>query len=235
MSRREDLVSYVSARDVRVVLDRVPSPLRARLRDVFHSRDSNGARRLGSVRRRGRRDITLYSVLPPRLSLGRYIGRGQSPSEFGAPARGQWPPWAVRRFLLYDVLLHELGHLQLVRPHGRGWDRKYASETLAQQFADELRRELWSQPFEHPDPVHNPPESDERKLIPVWAELNKERRFKLVRMALSAPHVELPDISWLGDAGGGALSFLRRALCYPPLSNSALQLTSPSPTLGSRS
>ena len=203
------------------MLDRVPWPLRVRLRDVFHSRDSNGVRKLGSVRRRGRRDITIYSVLPPRVSLGRYIGRGQSPSEFGAPSRGQWPPWAVRRFLLYDVLFHELGHLQLVRPHGRGWNRKYASETLAQQFADDLRHQLWSRAFEHPDPVHNPPESDEHDMIPVWAALDKERRHKLVKIALSAPHVELPDIRWLGDIDDGALSFLRRTLCYQPPSPGA--------------
>lgn len=210
----DHLVSYVSAADVRTVLARVPGTLRARLRDVFHSRDNRGVRQLGFVQRRGRRDVVLCSILPPRVSLSRFIVRGQSPSEFGAPPRGQWPPWAVRRFLLYDVLLHELGHLQLVRPHGRGWDRKFASETLAQQFADDLRRELWSERFAHPDPIHNPPEPDEQSMLTLWTELDKLRRYRLVRIALAAPHTNLPDIAWLGELAVTQLRFLRRALCH---------------------
>ncbi len=57
---------------------------------------------------------------------------------------GQWPPWAVRRFLIYDVLLHEIGHLQVVDPKASRLKRKFASETRAQEFADELRRTLYS-------------------------------------------------------------------------------------------
>ncbi len=110
------------------------------------------------------------------------------------------------------MLLHELGHLQLVRPKGRGWDRKYAAETLAQRFADDLRHELWSAPFDHPDPVYNPPEADEHELIRVWAGLDKERRFRLVKLALGGPYPVLPDTSWLGNVDRSALNFLRRAL-----------------------
>jgi hypothetical protein len=206
------LVSYVRRKDIRTVLERVPAELRTRLRDVFCSRNSRGVRQLGSVRVRGRRDIDLYTVLPPRVSLRAFIVRGQSPSEFGAPARGQWPPWAVRRFLLYDVLLHELGHLQLVRPDARRWKRRYAAEPLAQSFADDLRRELWAQPFEHPDPIHNPPGPDEASLLEVWTALDKQKRYRFVRLVLDAPHPELPDLGWLDGLTTRQRNFLRRAV-----------------------
>src|SRR5690349_11620800 len=143
------LVSYVSLNDIQIVLDRIPADLRSRVREVFLSNKNYAVRVLGSVRTRGRRDITLYTVLPARVSLREYLGKGRNAAEFGAPRRGQWPPWAVRRFLLYDTLLHEIGHLQLVRPKGRGWNRKFASETLAKDFATTWRRDLYATPFDH--------------------------------------------------------------------------------------
>jgi len=76
-ARREPyLVTYVSEEDVRIVLARIPEEARTRLRDVFISDRHRGVRWLGSVRRRGRRDIDLYGVLPPRVSLR--ISRGQA-------------------------------------------------------------------------------------------------------------------------------------------------------------
>lgn len=189
------LVSYLSLADVQVVLDRIPSKLRTRVRDVFLSNRSLGVRQLGSVRIRSRRDISLYSVLPPRVSLHRYLHEGRKAGEFGAPRQGQWPPWSVRRFLLYDTLLHELGHLQVVRPNGRSWQRKFASETLAREFATSWRRELYSKPFDHPDPVHNSPTDDERETLPLWVRLDKDQRQELVHLVLAAPHREMPDLS----------------------------------------
>ena len=189
------LVSYVSLTDVQVILRRIPEQFRTRLRDVFLSNRSFGVRRLGSVRSRGRRDITLYSVLPPRVSLGGYLAKKSDAAEFGAPRTGQWPRWAVRRFLLYDTLLHELGHLQLVRPNGRGWNRKFASETLAQEFAISWRRELYSTSFDHPDPVHNSPTDDELGMLPLWERLDKPQRLKLVHIVLASPHQTIPDLS----------------------------------------
>ncbi|HEV8134640.1 MAG TPA: hypothetical protein VGP85_08185 [Pyrinomonadaceae bacterium] len=189
------LVNYVNPTDVHVVLSRIPENLRARLREVFLSSRSFGVRLLGSVRRRGRRDIDLYSVLPPRVSLRGYLGKGRDAAEFGAPRKGQWPPWAVRRFLLYDTLLHELGHLQLVRPRGRSWNRRFASETLAKEFATSWRRELYSTSFVHPDPVHNSPTDDELGMLTFWEHLDKAQRLKLVHLVLAAPHQEMPDFS----------------------------------------
>jgi hypothetical protein len=207
------LVSYVSSEDVATVIKRIPHEARVRLRDVFISQRHLGVRRLGSVRRRGRRDIDLYSILPPRMSLGPFLDRGQSARLYGAPAGGQWPPWAVRRFLLYDTLLHELGHLQLVLPKSKHWDRKYASEKLAKEFAHKWRDKLWSQEFKHPDPVHNPPKQDELATIPLWEELDKRQRFRLVDLALRAPHDQLPDLAPFGKVDPIQHIFLARALC----------------------
>jgi hypothetical protein len=62
-----------------------------------------------------------------------------------------------RRFLLYDVLLHELGHLQVVNEKTKSERLRFAREKCAQEFADRWRRKLWSEHFDHLDPVHNAP------------------------------------------------------------------------------
>ena len=207
------LVSYVSLDDIQTVVERIPEKERSRLRDVFISAAHIGVRRLGAVTTRGRRDINLFATLPPRVSLGRYLCKGQIGLHFGAPSRGQWPPWAVRRFLLYDVFLHELGHLQLALPKSKSWDRKFASETLARDFANSWRTRLWSRRFEHADPVHNAPRKDELETIRLWEDLDKNQRFRLVDLALRAPHEELPDLTTFGDINNTQLEFLTRALC----------------------
>jgi tetratricopeptide (TPR) repeat protein len=67
--------------------------------------------------------------------------------------------------MLYEVFLHELGHLQVVNAEAKEIDRKFARERLAQEFAEHWCRELWSQPFDHPDPVHNPPTAAEIETV----------------------------------------------------------------------
>jgi hypothetical protein len=209
-----DLVTYVTQDDVEVVIQRIPKEFRTRLRDVFISHRSRGVRWLGSVRIRGRRDIDLYAKLPPRLSLGRFLHRGHSAHMYAAPARGQWPPWAIRRYLLYQVFLHELGHLQLVDPATPNWKRKYAGQTRAQEFADEWRTTLWSSRCDHPDPIHNPPRPEEFSIIPLWQGLNKSQRYQLVTLALDAPHDEMPDLAPFGEIDSKQTRFLSRALCH---------------------
>ncbi len=214
MKREEPhLVRYVSGSDIDIPINRIPIKYRKRLRDIITWNKSLGVRRLGYVTRRGRRDISLCTSLPPRVSLGRYLRKGQSAREFGAPKRGQWPPWAVRRFMLYDVLLHELGHLQLVNPKSKNWNRKYASETIAQDFADVWRRKLFIEPFDHPDPIHNPPTNEELSWISIWEGFNKKQRFALVDLVLNAPFNEFPDISVLGELQDNNIEFLKRVLC----------------------
>jgi tetratricopeptide (TPR) repeat protein len=155
-----------------VLLQRLPRELWSRLKAV-HFNDYGNARRLGYVTR-GRREITLCAI-PPRIGLSRTLGRGQTPGELGAIRGCQWPPLAIRRFMLYNVFLHELGHLQVVNESASSTRRKFADEFLAEQFARSWYRELWSRPFDHPDPVHNAPSEDEIEAVRLhWGESNRE-------------------------------------------------------------
>jgi len=145
-----DRIHYIDAIDVRVLLGRLPTNLWNRLRAVHFNDRSRGARVLGYVNR-GHREIALCA-LPPRMSLRAFL-----PEQFGATRGHKWPALAIRRFMLYDVFLHELGHLQVINENGHSARLKFAREKLAQAFADRWRKNLWSAPFPHPDPVHNPP------------------------------------------------------------------------------
>ena len=157
---RCDRKHYVFEQDVRVVLSRLPEEVYSRLRAVHFNDRSWGVRTLGYTTRRGRREVSICA-LPPRVSLTRFLVRGQRPETFGAKRGQQWPELAVRRFLLYDVLLHEIGHLQIINPESKTFRRRFADETKAQEFADAWRKKLWKEYFEHPDPVHNAPIADE--------------------------------------------------------------------------
>jgi hypothetical protein len=158
---------YLNRQDVETLLSRLPAELWSTLRTVHFNDQSLGCRTLGYVNR-GRREIAVCA-LPKTVSLSRFlIGRAanprllrQSPLQFGAVRGRQWPELAVRRFMLYDVFLHELGHLQMVLRKAKRVNRRHAGETKAQQFADHWRRVLWTETFDHPDPIHNPPASAE--------------------------------------------------------------------------
>ena len=102
----------------------------------------------------------------------------------------------------------------MVNPKSTNWNRKYASETRAQEFANAWRRKLWTCDFDHPDPVHNRPQSDELSIIPLWQRLTKQQRFRLVDIALRAPHARLPDLTEFGEIDDQQRVFLSRALCY---------------------
>jgi hypothetical protein len=159
---KADRVHHVAEEDVRVVLGRLPASLYSRLRAVHFNDQSRGARRLGYVTQ-GHHEIALCA-LPPRISFTHCcLVKGQTPEQFGATPGSQWPRLAIRRFLLYDVFLHELGHLQLVDENRRSDRLRFAREKLAQQFAMEWCRRLWSELFDHPDPVHNPPSRTPQK------------------------------------------------------------------------
>lgn len=151
---RCDRQHYINEDDVRVVLQRLPPELWKSLRTVHFNDRSWGARIAGYANRTT--DIAICA-LPPGISLTKFLVRGQSPEQFGAQRGRKWPVLAIRRFLLYDVLLHELGHLRIVNESATRIRRKFASEKLAQEFSDYWRWELWSSPFYHADLVHNPP------------------------------------------------------------------------------
>ena len=149
-----DRLHYLTEEDVMVILSRLPDETWERLRAVhFNDRGCNS--RLGYVNI-GHREITICA-LPPRMSLSAALVKGQSCEQFGAKRGEKWPSLAIRRFLLYDVLLHELGHLQVVNERTKSERLRFAREKYAQKFADRWRRELWSEHFNHSDPVHNAP------------------------------------------------------------------------------
>lgn len=150
-----DRVYHVTPEDVRIVLGRLPHEVWHRLRAVHFNDRGDGGAMLGYVTR-SRREIALCA-LAPRVSLTGKIPNQPPPEQFGAVRGAQWPQVAIRRYLLYEVLLHELGHLQMVDPDAKSVRRMFAGETLAEEFATCWRKKLWSQRFEHPDPAHNPP------------------------------------------------------------------------------
>jgi len=153
-----DRIHYVQEEDVRILLSRLPIEVWHRLRAV-HFNDQSDTRLLGYVNR-GRREIALCA-LPPRVGLTKALRNGQRAEQFGARRGHKWPAVAVRRFMLYHVFLHELGHLQPVRKNARSLRLKFAREKLAEDFAVYWCSRLWSEPFSHPDPVHNPPPAEE--------------------------------------------------------------------------
>lgn len=156
---------HVWQQDVELVLMRLPSETWARLRGVHFKDRSRGGRVLGYTSLRGRREITMCA-LPPRMSLTRFLTRGQTCEEFGARRGAQWPEVAIQRFLIYDVFLHELGHLQVVDARAQSARRKFADETRANDFATYWRNRLWSEVFPSPSPAHNPPSKEELAALP---------------------------------------------------------------------
>jgi hypothetical protein len=161
---RGDRIHYVNEEGVRVLLGRMPVSTWSRLRAVHFNDQSHGGRIFGYVTRRGRNEISMCA-LAPRVGLTRALRLGQTPQQFGARSGRKWPVLAVRRFMLYDVFLHELGHLQLINERSSSDRLKYAHEKLAQEFAMDWCGRLWSNPLEHPDPVHNPPTPEEIALL----------------------------------------------------------------------
>ncbi len=154
-----DRIYHITEDDVRVLIGRLSPEECSRLRSVHFNDQSQGGSRLGYVNE-GRREIALCS-LPPRMSLSRFLAKGESPTIWGARRGTQWPEVAIRRFLLYDVFLHQLGHLQVVDAGAKSDRRKFAQETKAEEFAALWRGRLWTQPFDHPDPVHSRPTREE--------------------------------------------------------------------------
>jgi hypothetical protein len=156
---------HMGQQDVELVLMRLPSETWARLRGVHFKDRSRGARVLGYTSMRGRREITMCA-LPPRMSLTRFLTRGQTCEEFGARRGGQWSETAVRRFLIYDVFLHELGHLQVVDSRAQSARRKFADERRADDFATYWRHQIWSGGYPSWDPAHHPPSKEELAALP---------------------------------------------------------------------
>ncbi len=154
-----DRIYHINEDDIKIVLSRLPEEEYSRLRRVHFNDKGGGVRVLGYVTS-ARKEISMCAVAP-RMSLTRFLVKGQSPRQFGAKRGTQWPKIAIKRYLLYDVFLHELGHLQIVHDQAKDNNQKYANEKKAQEFADYWRKKLWLERYDHPDPVHNHPSRTE--------------------------------------------------------------------------
>ena len=152
-----DRIYRVTPEEVRYVLNRLPKEVWGFVRTIYF-RDAKGSR--GCLGYASPKDSSLtLTALPRRVSFAHYCERQECrPEEFGASFGRQWPDLAVRRFLLYYVLLHELGHLQRI-PSGRT-----PGERMAREFGHYWRDQLWSFPFaDSKDPVHMPPPLKEQR------------------------------------------------------------------------
>jgi hypothetical protein len=169
-----DRIHYVKEKEVLTVLNRLPQHLWDGLRAIHFNDKSQGGRILGYTGEQRRRSYEIsLCAQPPRFSISASLLRKKSPSIFGAKRGKQWPKLAVRRFILYDVLLHEIGHNQIIDPKAKSIRRKYAQEKKSDEFATYWRRLLWTNYFDHPDPVHNPPSKEELEKIGKEEEINQ--------------------------------------------------------------
>jgi hypothetical protein len=105
--------------------------------------------------------------------------------------------------MLYEVFLHEVGHLQVVDDAAKSIRRRFAHETRAEEFAEHWRRELWSRPFDHSDAVHGRPSAAEMKAVcDDWPAAHAD-----YKKALLCEHRKQYE---------DAVSLLTRAIdCYP--------------------
>lgn len=160
-----DRVHFIAADDVRTLLSRLPGDVWRDLRAVhfndlgWHIGVPHCPRELSYADPKAG-EIALCAW-PPRCGLTQLCLRyGGSPEKFGGRRNGLWSTTAVRRYFLYNLVLREIGHLQLVEPWSKSRLR-FAKKARAHGFARCWRRRLWSQPFDHPDPAHNPPSAEE--------------------------------------------------------------------------
>jgi hypothetical protein len=62
-----------------------------------------------------------------------------------------------RHYLTEEDVMVVLSRLPVVNEKTKSERMRFAREKFAQEFADRWRKKLWSEHFDHPDPVHNAP------------------------------------------------------------------------------
>lgn len=178
---RGDLYRYVTKEDVLILLNRLPLKEYEHLKTVTFD-TCIGAYKFGYVSYKRVNGIVLCDQ-PQRMAMrGADAKRGHL-TEYGGLNNIKWPTMAVRRYMLYNVFLHELRHTQIVKPNKKHIWEKTPNEKLANEYSDHWRGTLYSQHFDHPDPVHNLPTEEEKehlqKYWPLAMEhLQKGHRYK---------------------------------------------------------
>ena len=148
--------------EIRVLLARLPGRLWERLRAVRFDDRARGRRCLGYVTR-GRDEINLCARPPATDRPGPLLAA--QPVALSVRGGPRLPVAHARRASIYALrrVPPRARPPPGRRPEGEAKTtrRRFADETRAEEFAERWCRELWSQPFDHPDPVHGPPSREE--------------------------------------------------------------------------
>jgi|GEM_PF-4884861 len=162
-----DLYQYLHREDILVLLNRLPLKEYEHLRSVTF-KTCKGGNAFGRVYSKRITGIIICDIAS-RISISHPKPTKDCLFEYGAIQSLKWPTIAVRRFMLYDVFLHELRHTQIIHPEKKETRYKIPKERLAHEYADYWRGELYQEKFDHPDPVHNlPSEEEKEKLQQYW-------------------------------------------------------------------
>ena len=101
---------YIEETEIEALLSHLPD---ATWQDLHRVRFKNGADtggRLGDVATHPDSEIVIFAQAY-RVSLTPYLGRDETPETYGAVDGSRWPVLAIKRFMLYNVLLAQLGRL----------------------------------------------------------------------------------------------------------------------------
>lgn len=164
---QSDLYRYLKKEDILVLLNRLPLEEYEHLKSVTF-KTCRGRNVYGKVYHKRSAGIIICDQ-SARTSVRVKEAKRGSIEEFGALNNIKWPTLAIRRFMLYDVFLHELKHTQLLRNSKKRIVDKIPLEKQAEEYAEYWRGELYQHHFDHPDPVHNlPSEIEKERLKKYW-------------------------------------------------------------------
>jgi hypothetical protein len=131
----------VSEDDVKLVLDRLPENTWNRFQVIHFNDPRRGLRWLGYINHE-RAEIAI-SLLPPGVRRVRFVMRAGQPSRVPRATRRLSP----RREMLFDVLLDDIGHLQILDERVRDGVRLRSYEPRPAPHTDYWRLRLWSFKF----------------------------------------------------------------------------------------
>ena len=75
-----------------------------------------------------------------------------------------------------------------------------------------MRRTLYSESFDHPDPIHNAPTPAELAMLAVWSRLDKAQRANLAGLVLSGRRPDNAALSTFEPMTTEQRGFLSRVL-----------------------
>jgi len=163
---RGDLHRFVTKEDILTLLNRLPLEEYQQLKTVTFE-TCGGAYQFGYVFYKRVKGIVLCDQ-PLRMGMKEADAKRGHLIEYGGLNNMKWPIIAIRRYMLYNVFLHELRHTHIVNPHKKLTRHKIPFEKLANEYSDFWRGELYKDKFDHHDPVHNLPTLDEQEHLKLY-------------------------------------------------------------------